>query len=57
MCCLPGDFIVSDRDVLLWHDRRYGSIGEQQFEAWNHTDVVPGRDSKVSLDDGREKRA
>lgn len=61
MCYPRGDFIVSDRDVLLG---AIGDtpvyIGESQYEAWKHTDliidVVPGRGGMFSLDNGRERR-
>ena len=61
MCYPQGDFIVSERDVLLGE---IGGapfyIGAAQYEAWKHTDllidVVPGRGGMFSLDNGREKR-
>ena len=61
MCYPQGEFVVGDRDVLL------GVIGEapvyigaEQFEAWQHTqliiDVVPGRGGMFSLENGTERR-
>ncbi|PZU87790.1 MAG: DUF779 domain-containing protein [Chelatococcus sp.] len=61
MCYPLGEFIIGERDVLLGE---IGGapvyIGADQFEAWRHTqlviDVVPGRGSMFSLDNGTERR-
>jgi uncharacterized protein (DUF779 family) len=62
MCYPRGEFLIGEHDVLLG---TIGGdtpvyIGESQFEAWKHTDlildVVPGRGGMFSLDNGRERR-
>jgi uncharacterized protein (DUF779 family) len=55
MCFPRGDFGVGERDVLLGElEGTPFYIGGQQFEAWQHTqlliDVVPGCGSGFSLE-------
>ena len=55
MCYPRGEFRVGQRDVLLGEIAGTPFyIGAQQFEAWQHTqlliDVVPGRGSGFSLE-------
>lgn len=54
MCYPKGEFRLGSVDgAEVW-------ISGPQFEAWKHTrlilDVVPGRGSMFSLDNGRERR-
>lgn len=61
MCYPLGEFRLGEGDILLG---TVGGapvyIGRAQGEAWAHTqlilDVVPGRGSMFSLDNGREQR-
>jgi hypothetical protein len=55
MCFPRGEFRIGDRDVLLGNlEGTPFFIGGQQFEAWQHTqlliDVVPGCGSGFSLE-------
>jgi uncharacterized protein (DUF779 family) len=61
MCYPAGEFRVGSRDVKLGEVAGVPVyIGETQFAAWKHTqlilDVVPGRGGMFSLDNGRERR-
>ena len=61
MCYPANEFRIGSRDVKLGEVAGVPVyIGEAQFEAWQHTqlilDVVPGRGGMFSLDNGREKR-
>ena len=61
MCYPASDFKVGSRDVKLGEVAGVPVyIGESQFAAWKHTqlilDVVPGRGGMFSLDNGRERR-
>lgn len=61
MCFPLGDFIVSDRDVLLCEIGGASFyIGASQFDYWKHTqlivDVVPGRGGMFWLENGKSVR-
>ena len=61
MCYPASDFKIGSRDVKLGEVAGVPVyIGESQFAAWKHTqlilDVVPGRGGMFSLDNGRERR-
>ena len=61
MCYRQDEFAVGDGDVMLGEiGGAPFHIGRQQFEYWQHTqliiDVVPGRGGMFSLENGTEHR-